>query len=1392
MTDYLHFDGAIGSANAPDIADYDFATDVDLTLQLWVAVPDLTPATRATLIGHNNGTYTVGWSLYLETTGSMIYRYHDGTNNAVNFGVPADLVAGVRHHIAVTHDFGADEVKLFIDGVQQGATQTPGTTTGFTASATALRVGSDGDGTTRAVGDYYAAIVSTGVGTIVAGVDIGTVAAGATPIYDADFTNLTVVDLAAASFTEDSSNAATVTLTGDAWTLARIYTTHDILRETEALYMAGDGNKFHSPKWADRSGNNHHARNGSTDGADANDALGKANDGDQYVAFPGTADNYLSSPSTPALDITGDIEMTVRIRAVDYSPSATQSLMGKHSGGAANGGYALTLFIGSGFPTFRTSNGTVALNVSATASLNLVVTDGDLVWLRMTADVDDGASDATVTFYWSTDDTNDPDAVSWTQLGAVVKPGQVIVIAVSATNAAVGSSSGGSSNFDGDIYRGRIQDGIGGGVVFDAVLEDAAQPYATFTERSVNAATVTINRSTTGRVATIIDQDQWLLATDDYHEIPDAPGLNFAADESFTVMAVFRTDTIAVSSDLLVSKKADIGNAAGYALIRSIATIKGQVGDGTINRGNDAGVTETQTLYSGAFVRNVTDDDIQAFNNAVPDTPTTDDTTTTLANAFPLRFGALSDTASNFVDGQIMAVAIWRRALTDAEILDAHQLLTGRALVKDNYLFVLGGSGSPASTPDSAALDITGDIWLAARVALVDWNPSGGRTLVGKWVESGNNRSYRVEVRPTGGLLRFSWSDDGTSGTGNPVSTVAPTVVDGDTLWVAGTLDVSTGDVKFYTGGSDLVPIWVQLGTTIAGAGATSIHSAGAVVEVGSFNGGASGRIQGNVYNAQIEDGYDVGVGSLVFDADFTNLTAADLEAGNFLEDANNAVVTLNGDTWAYTRPYPHDDLLATAELLLMAHDENKFHSAKWADRSRRNHHAQNGSAAGADANDALGKRHDGDQYVFLPGTTGNWMSLPDIAAYDLTTQDFDLRVRLAATDWTPAGNKRIVAKFETSPTNGYKLNLTSGGDLEYITDNAGTFEILTSSVPVPFTDGDVGWIRVALVGTTLTFYTSTDTTDDPDDVVWTQLGVTRTTTQDPATGDNDFYIGRAGSGDTNQWAGAIYRVWFDIGGTVELDVVLEDATQPYATFTERSSNAATVTINRSSTGLRSTVIDRDQWLYTTDDRHEVADHPALNFGATDSFTVMVACRVEDRTPATTGMLVNKRASGAAGWQLLNHTSTPFRFLIGDGTVAPFDDSPNPSDRTLHTAVGVRNVTDDDIEAFRDGVGSGTATTDSTTTTLANSQAVGIGARLGGTPDEFLEGQIMAAALWRRALTDAEVLEAHALLIRQVQYLRPDSDVTVGGWTPTPATPTTLFDKLDEVLPADADFITEA
>lgn len=39
-------------------------------------------------------------------------------------------------------------------------------------------------------------------------------------------------------------------------------------------------------------------------------------------------------------------------------------------------------------------------------------------------------------------------------------------------------------------------------------------------------------------------------------------------------------------------------------------------------------------------------------------------------------------------------------------------------------------------------------------------------------------------------------------------------------------------------------------------------------------------------------------------------------------------------------------------------------------------------------------------------------------------------------------------------------------------------------------------------------------------------------------------------------------------------------------------------------------------------------------------------------------------------------------------------------------------------------------------------------------------------------------------------FLRPVSDISLGDWVPTPSTPTTAWDKIDEVVADDTDYVT--
>jgi len=149
----------------------------------------------------------------------------------------------------------------------------------------------------------------------------------------------------------------------------------------------------------------------------------------------------------------------------------------------------------------------------------------------------------------------------------------------------------------------------------------------------------------------------------------------------------------------------------------------------------------------------------------------------------------------------------------------------------------------------------------------------------------------------------FSWSETGAANL-EATSSADPTVSDGGLLWVRATLDVDGGTsgegrVTFYTGGFGITPAWVALGTPQdAGSSPTSIQSTSGVLEVGTRNTGSQEPLAGKVHQVQVYNGIN---GTLVFDADFSTLSAAEVAAASFTESSSNAAtVTLNGSGWYY------------------------------------------------------------------------------------------------------------------------------------------------------------------------------------------------------------------------------------------------------------------------------------------------------------------------------------------------------------------------------------------------------------------------------------------------------------------------------------------------------------
>lgn len=190
-----------------------------------------------------------------------------------------------------------------------------------------------------------------------------------------------------------------------------------------------------------------------------------------------------------------------------------------------------------------------------------------------------------------------------------------------------------------------------------------------------------------------------------------------------------------------------------------------------------------------------------------------------------------------------------------------------------NALVLPGSSGAYASTPDAAALDITGDIDLRADVALADWTPAAEQTLISKFVTTSNQRSWRLLLNAAG-TLGLATSADGSAVLFHN-STVPVGATDGTRVTVRATMDVNNGSaqrvVTFYTGPTVDGP-WTQLGAAVTVSGATSLFSGTAPVEIGSFNSGSSAMATGTVYAAKILNGIG---GTVAADPTFGRATAA-------------------------------------------------------------------------------------------------------------------------------------------------------------------------------------------------------------------------------------------------------------------------------------------------------------------------------------------------------------------------------------------------------------------------------------------------------------------------------------------------------------------------------------
>lgn len=208
-------------------------------------------------------------------------------------------------------------------------------------------------------------------------------------------------------------------------------------------------------------------------------APGQHNNG--YLALPGVASNYASAPTSAALQITGAMTVDAKITLPNWTAGVTGAIISKLNNTGVFG-YELQM-VSNGIIGFIIGTGTAAITFGSTVAVPF--TPGQTGWIRASWTAGSGTN-----FYTST------DGVTWTQLGTLVGNASAMSADVSALNIG-GRLSGTQLTLPGNFYRTRIYNsalGAGSGTpVFDADFSTKPFNVNTFTESSVNAATVTVN-----------------------------------------------------------------------------------------------------------------------------------------------------------------------------------------------------------------------------------------------------------------------------------------------------------------------------------------------------------------------------------------------------------------------------------------------------------------------------------------------------------------------------------------------------------------------------------------------------------------------------------------------------------------------------------------------------------------------------------------------------------------------------------------------------------------------------------------------------------------------------------------------------------------------------------
>lgn len=378
---------------------------------------------------------------------------------------------------------------------------------------------------------------------------------------------------------------------------------------------------------------------------------------------------------------------------------------------------------------------------------------------------------------------------------------------------------------------------------------------------------------------------------------------------------------------------------------------------------------------------------------------------------------------------------------------------------------------------------------------------------------------------------------------------------------------------------------------------------------------------------------------------------------------------------------------------------------------------------------------------LYLPGVTGNNVSVPTQPSFVPT---FQQSIRFAGdhTSWRPAVSELFVTVNTTAGANrSWSLGLTSACQVRYSQSTSGAvndFDLFSPDLGIPAgamaavrcdwtsAAGDVAfyWKLIRSPGTALAEIRS--------DLGWT-LAATATGATVPLFASTEPLRIGAHAG-TSFYTGDVFAVSIT---NDNVEVAAFDASRPLAQSSFPLVTGQTATVNRSASGRKVVVTGAEApaWLLGLDDHFEVASSPLIDFGLSDSFSILAVYRRWGAGITTSAILAKKSAVGIdAGYCLCNAGNTNLQpvFQIADGVVQRGSGGSVEAAGSKRVTFGLRQAQVDlYVDQNRDE--SSPHTTDTLTATLANGLPLRIGwySAAGGNRTDM---ELFAAAIIPRVV----------------------------------------------------------